>query len=535
MSTAGIANRHLMHGDATPLETQTLPFNCSPAQPARASEIGTRVKYFGDYELLEEVARGGMGVVYKARQVKLNRTVALKMILAGKFADESEVQRFQREAEAAANLDHPGIVPIFEIGQHEGQHYFSMGFVEGDSLAARVAESPLAPTDAAQLVHTIAEAVQFAHDRGVIHRDLKPANILLDRARQPRVTDFGLARRVEGNSELTATGQILGTPSYMAPEQASGKSEQVSPLTDVYALGAILYFLLTGRPPFQAPSTLETLRQVLETEPLAPRQLNPNVTLDLQTITLKCLEKSPDRRYASAQELSEELERFLRGEPVRARPINKLQRAWRWVRRRRSTVGLSVAVFVALLAVAGFAYLLNRPPSDPYTLTPELAKPLIAEAASISNNEWATVAANQQAPTPELLKNMSLSFVLLTLSASTEEDLHAQQDFQYLTPHPRPMDIARALSISQNKGYRSFIQPEYVTDCTVRTFGDTTYGTVAFKVESLYSGQVEYVARWKKNAWTVEEFHLPKYRIFLERRADGTWGNMIRAATTPTN
>ena len=218
-----------------------------------------RIRYFGDYEILREIARGGMGVVFQARQVSLNRTVALKMILAGQLANDTEVKRFYTEAEAAANLDHPGIVPIFEVGQHEGQHYFSMGFVEGQSLSQRLAEGPLPAREAAELIRRVSEAIEYAHRHGVIHRDLKPANILLDRDGNPRVTDFGLAKKIQGDSGLTGSGQIMGTPSYMPPEQAGGKRGEVGPAADVYALGATLYALLTGRPPFQAATAMDTV------------------------------------------------------------------------------------------------------------------------------------------------------------------------------------------------------------------------------------------------------------------------------------
>ena len=226
--------------------------------------LGTKLRYFGDYELLEEIARGGMGVVYKARQVNLKRTVALKLILAGQLAGPQEVERFHAEAEAAAKLDHPGIVPIFEVGQHEGQHYFSMAFVDGESLARSLAHGVMEPREAASLMKRVAEAIAYAHVEGVIHRDLKPGNILLDKDGIPRITDFGLAKRVEGESQgLTATGQVLGTPSYMPPEQAEGDNARIGPLADVYSLGAVLYCLLTGRPPFQAASAVETLLQVM--------------------------------------------------------------------------------------------------------------------------------------------------------------------------------------------------------------------------------------------------------------------------------
>ena len=235
-------------------EDATLPLE-KPGTIADPS-AGDRIRYFGEYELLEEIARGGMGVVFKARQVKLNRIVALKMILSGELAGEEEVQRFKTEAEAAANLDHPGIVPIYEIDEHQGQHYFSMGFVEGQSLADRVKDGPLPPREAAELVKKVAEAVAYAHEKGVIHRDLKPANVLLDANGEPRVTDFGLAKQVESDGDLTRTGAVMGTPSYMPPEQASGKTEEIGPQSDVYSLGAILYCVLTGRPPFQSANPI---------------------------------------------------------------------------------------------------------------------------------------------------------------------------------------------------------------------------------------------------------------------------------------
>ena len=308
---------------------------------------------FGEYELLAEIARGGMGVVYKARQRRLNRTVAVKMILAGELADREEVRRFLSEAEAAAGLDHPGIVPVYESGEIGGQHFFSMGFVDGQSLAALLAAGPLPPRRAAELVAQVAEAVEYAHQRGVIHRDLKPGNILLDRESNPRVTDFGLAKRVTGDSGLTRTGQALGTPSYMPPEQASGKLDAIGRPADVYALGAVLYATLTGRPPFQAATPLETILQVLEQEPVAPRQLNADVPRDLETIVLRCLEKEPHKRYATARDLADELRRFLRGEPIHARPVGRLERAWRWCRRNPVVATLAASVIAVLVAGAG--------------------------------------------------------------------------------------------------------------------------------------------------------------------------------------
>ena len=318
-----------------------------PAEPGW--QPGTRVKYFGDYELLEEIARGGMGVVYKARQRSLNRIVALKMILAGQLAGEQDVQRFHAEAEAAAILDHPGIVPIYEVGEHEGQHFFSMGYVEGESLARRLASGPLAAKEAAELIVAVAEAVAYAHGKGVIHRDLKPANILLDCQGRPRITDFGLAKRVSGEAGLTATGQVLGTPSYMPPEQASGRLEQIKETADVYALGATLYALLTGRPPFQAANPMDTLLQVIGAEPVSLRQLNAKLSRDLETICQKCLEKEPRRRYTTAKELADELQRYLDGKPIQARRIGRAARAWRWCKRNPVVAGLASAIVLSLL------------------------------------------------------------------------------------------------------------------------------------------------------------------------------------------
>jgi WD40 repeat protein len=353
----GTLDRSTLHDDATlpprvadPHDVPTIgPISRTELVLDAARSLGN-VRYFGDYELISEIARGGMGVVYLARQVSLNRPVALKMILAGQLAGEDDIKRFQIEAEAAANLDHPGIVPIYEIGEHDGQHFFSMGFVEGTSLAAKVADGPLPPQDAATLTMLVAEAMQYAHERDVIHRDLKPANVILDGQGRPKVTDFGLAKKLQGDSSLTHTGQIMGTPSFMPPEQAEGKN--VGPLADVYALGAILYCLLTGRPPFQASSPMDTLRQVLEREPVPPRQLNPSVPRDLETIALKCLQKDPKRRYASACMLVEDLVRFRVGKPVLARPVGRAERLWRWCRREPVIASLAFVSIVMLAAVA---------------------------------------------------------------------------------------------------------------------------------------------------------------------------------------
>ncbi len=299
------------------------------------------------YEILGELGRGGMGVVYKARQLSLNRLVALKMILAGAQAVPQEVQRFRSEAEAVARLQHPHIVHIYEIADHNGRPYFAMEFVEGGSLARRLHGTPRPAPEAAQLVETLARAVDAMHQRGVIHRDLKPANILLTAEGSPKIADFGLAKLLNAATGATQSGTILGTPSYMAPEQAGGKTRQIQPVTDVYALGAILYELLTGRPPFQAESPVDTVLQVLHEEPVPPTQLQSRVPRDLETICLKALAKTPSQRYASACDLADDLQRWQHGEPIRARRLSLWERARKGINRRPA-----LAIVTALSAIA---------------------------------------------------------------------------------------------------------------------------------------------------------------------------------------
>jgi WD40 repeat protein/tRNA A-37 threonylcarbamoyl transferase component Bud32 len=325
---------------------------------ADANGVPTALPQLPGYEVLEELGRGGMGVVFKARERELDRVVALKMILAGQLASEIDIQRFRAEAQALARLDHPGIVPVYEVGEHDGLHYFTMAFIEGTSLADRLRDGPLAPKEAARLVRDLSGAIVYAHLHGIVHRDLKPANILIDLQGQPKLTDFGLAKRTHDASDKTGAGQILGTPTYMSPEQAQGNSSGVGPASDIYGLGALLFSLLTARPPFQAATPMETMRHVLSVEPPRPSVLNPSVPRDLETICLKCLEKSPFKRYANANALKDDLDRFLEDRPILARPAGVIEKGWRWYRRRPLVGTMAAALALLLIAVplllAGF-------------------------------------------------------------------------------------------------------------------------------------------------------------------------------------
>jgi len=320
---------------------------------AKSDRLAKMLGELGDYELLEEVGRGGQGVVFRARQKSLNRTVALKVISLGQWASKAHVKRFRREAEAAASLDHPCIVPIYEVGERDGQCYFSMKFVEGGQLEEVVRRAPMSIRQAVELIAKVARTVHYAHEHGILHRDIKPGNILLDQKGEPHLTDFGLARLVETESTMTRTLEVLGTPSYMAPEQAMGNNSAVSSVTDVYGLGAVFYQLLTGQPPFAGGATYETIKLLLDTEPKKPRLLNPKIDRDLSTICLKCLEKDPKRRYSSALVLAEDLERWLKHEPIQARHSGVVARGRKWVQ-RNPTSALLVACVAALAAAAGW-------------------------------------------------------------------------------------------------------------------------------------------------------------------------------------
>jgi serine/threonine protein kinase len=396
---------------------------------------GVRLPHVLGYDLLEILGRGGMGVVYKARQRGLNRLVALKMILAGDFASESDLARFRAEAEAVAQLQHANIVHIYEIGEHEGKPFFSLEFIDGDSLSKKVAEGPLPPRIAAQMVRDLALAMQYAHDKGIIHRDLKPANILLaagglgtsakpQAATIPKITDFGLAKRLHGSDSNTQTGNILGTPSYMPPEQAEGLVSELGPRSDLYSLGAILYELLTGRAPFRAATVSETLKQVRQREPVAPTQLQPGTPRDLETICLKCLQKDPLKRHAGAGELADDLRRFLAGEPIRARPVSAWERGLRWCRRNRAVASLSAAVILLTLAALAGSIAFSVVLYNEKTATEQ--ETLRANANAITATEKAELAKkNEQQAVANLdlaKKNERDAIANLQLALKNEQD-----------------------------------------------------------------------------------------------------------------
>lgn len=344
--------------------TVTAPARPATVEPPQGYVVPRTPCRFGTYDLLSEIARGGMGIVYRARQQGLDRHVALKMILHSWIPSEEDVRRFRAEAAAAARLEHPGIVPIHEVGEVGEQHFYSMALVEGGSLRDLVKAGPVSSRRAAELIRAIADAVRYAHARNVLHRDLKPSNVLLDDEGRPRITDFGLARIADEDSGLTRTGVPFGTPSYMPPEQADGNRDGIGPLADIYGLGAILYFLLTGQPPFRGRTVPETLRKVVEEQPVAPRRHVPSIDLDLETICLKCLEKDPERRYASAAHLVEELDRYLDGRQITARPLGRTERLRRWCRRSPGQAmlvgGLVLSILLGIAGTTTFAILMAR-------------------------------------------------------------------------------------------------------------------------------------------------------------------------------
>jgi WD40 repeat protein/tRNA A-37 threonylcarbamoyl transferase component Bud32 len=337
---------------APPPDTATLQPAADTGRPASDEAANLALVQIPGYEIIEELGRGGMGVVYKARQIKANRLVALKMILSGAHASADDVKRFQVEAESVARLNHPNIVQVHDVGEHEGRPFFSLEYCGGGSLEKKLRENPLPPMEAAGIVELLARAMEAAHKERIIHRDLKPANVLLLDDRTPKITDFGLAKKLDDVGQ-TQSGAVMGTPSYMAPEQAAGKAGHAGPLADVYALGAILYDCLTGRPPFRAPTAVDTILQVIHDDPVPISRLTPKTPRDLETICLKCLQKEPGKRYPSALALAEDLRRYLDGKPISARPVGRLERGWRWC--KRNPVVAALSALVVLLMTGGFA------------------------------------------------------------------------------------------------------------------------------------------------------------------------------------
>jgi serine/threonine-protein kinase len=339
--------------DAEPAPSDPTVADLAAVTHREATPLGLQFYSLGDYQLVGELARGGMGLVFRAWHGRLKRHVALKLMLPNQLDSASRVRRFRIEAEATARLEHPNIVPIYEIGEVGGQHFLCMKLIQGETLGQVLARGRFEARRASEFVATLAQAVHYAHQRGVLHRDLKPGNILVDEFGQPQVTDFGLARLLERDPELTQPDAVLGTPAYMAPEQAAGRTKDLTVASDIYSLGVVLYEMLTGRTPFRADTTLELLRQVRECEPPPPRRVDRKIPRDLDTICRKCLRKEPERRYATAQALADDLRRFLRGEPVSARPVAPLTRAALWCRRNPGITALLVGILTLLILFTG--------------------------------------------------------------------------------------------------------------------------------------------------------------------------------------
>ncbi len=431
-------------GLASAAETQVVPDPPQSAIPKSQIE-NLFPRPFGDYELLEEIARGGMGIVYKARQASLDRMVAVKMLLFGPLAKPEFVQRFRAEAAAAASLQHPNIVAIHEVGYRDGQHFFAMDYVEGQNLALLVANQPLPARRAAAYVKTIAGAIHFAHERGILHRDLKPSNVLIDAATdQPRVTDFGLAKRLDKDTELTLSGQVLGSPNYMPPEQAAAQRGLVGKRSDVYSAGAILYHLLTGRAPFAAATVPETLQQVQNAEPVSPTILAPGLPRDLKTICLKCLEKEPTRRYQTAQELADELGRWLRGEPILARPVSRPEKVWRWCRRNPVVATLTaVAVLMFLLGFAGVTWQGRKASEARDAAQRRLYAAQMSQAFrawDVGNLRTARALLDAQRPPPgaEDLRGAEWRWLWSLCQSEAKTNLPTQAEFMLFTAEPSP-------------------------------------------------------------------------------------------------
>lgn len=401
----------------------TVGFGVAPA--VTVGGAGVAQPTMPGYEILGELGRGGMGVVYKARQLGLNRLVALKMVLAGAHAGEEQLARFRLEAEAVAHFQHPNVVQIYDIGQHQGLPYFSLEFVDGGSLSDKIDNKPQTPLEAAAMITVLAQAMAYAHQNGIIHRDLKPVNVLLTRDGQPKIADFGLAKRLEGDSTHTRSGSIMGTPSYMAPEQARGDTKLAGPSVDIYALGAILYEMLTGHPPFVGATVLDTIEQVRTQEPVPPRTLQPNVPEDIETICLKCLQKETHKRYESMEALADDLTRFLKGEPIKARPIGNLERLWRWTKRNPRIAALSGTILILLIAgIVGSttaAFTINRSRAAAVKARDEAD--LNAQAAEKARDEATRSAQAAEKARDEASRNAQLAERQANLAMGVLQDL----------------------------------------------------------------------------------------------------------------
>ena len=503
------------------------------AIPGAAS--ASQVPKIADHQVLEVLGHGGMGVVYKAWHLRLNRPVAVKMLLAGPFARQKELERFVREAQAAAGLNHPNIVQIYEVGNAESRPYFTMEFVEGGSLSQKLAGVPQPVRQAAALTATLAETVQAAHQRGIIHRDLKPANVLLTGAGVPKIADFGLARRMEEAAALTQSGTPLGTPSYMAPEQAGGKSSAIGPMVDVYALGAILYELLTGRPPFRGESGAETVQQVLLQEPVAPSRLNPAVPRDLETVCLKCLRKEPEKRYISAAALSNDLTRFLEGRPIQARPLNRIARFARWCRRKPTSAALLATALASVgLAIAGVLWM------------ERMRAERRAETARQEGREWEAVeAAVEKAAIFEQQGRWSEALAALEgaqslLDSSTPEDLldrlrQARADAEMVS---QLEEIRLRLSDSRESQDTVSVSPEKVYADTFRNYGipllalEPGEAAARIRTSSIRPTLLEFLHDW---LFRGSDESRARLRDVLDRADDDDWRRAFRKSLVNKN
>jgi tetratricopeptide (TPR) repeat protein/tRNA A-37 threonylcarbamoyl transferase component Bud32 len=460
------------------------------------------------YEVLGVLGRGGMGVVYKARHLRLKRTVALKMVLAGVHASANDLARFFIEAEAIAQLQHPNIVQVYEIGDHDGLPFFALEFVDGGSLQGRLAGKPQPPREAARLAETLARAMAYAHLNGIIHRDLKPANVLMAGDGQPKITDFGLAKKLEGDSGQTKSGTLMGTPNYMAPEQARGDTKEVGPLADVYSIGVILYEMLTGRTPFAGTSILDTLRQVQHQEPVPPRRLQPTVPADLDTIVLKCLQKDPAKRYAAADAFADDLRRFLADQPIQARPVGPAERAWRWCRRNPRVAGLSTAVLLLLVTVAITSTVLAIRIAAEHSAAVTARDEAIAAGELAEKNAAAEKAAREVA-------DQQAGLALKTIQSLIQQVVEVQLGNEPRTQHLKIELLKTALD--------GLGQADQRAEAVTRTFIQTTMAKAYYNMGSIFRQLGDTEEAFKQFLRAAEIF---KARAAAQPTRDATQGNL---------